>query len=121
MARILIMDDEEIVRRSIRVMLEREGHMVFEAIDGNEGMELFKDIKPDLLIIDIFMPEKDGLEIIRDVRKEDKNARILAITGGGSTGDLDFLPQAQAFGAQEILRKPFLQEELMDALNRILS
>jgi CheY-like chemotaxis protein len=121
MADILIIDDEEMVRRSLRTILEPEGHVVREAATGQEGLSTARNQAPDLLITDIFMPDKDGLEIIQELRRETSTLKILAITGGGATGGFDFLPQAKAFGAQATLQKPFLREELLEAVNLALS
>ena len=120
MADILIIDDEDIVRNSIRLTLENVGHTIRESATGKGGLYLARNQMPDLLITDIFMPEKDGLEVIRELRQEAPHLRILAISGGGRMGDSDFLPQAKAFGAQTTLRKPFLREELLDAVNLAL-
>lgn len=116
MANILIIDDEDIVRRSIRKILENEGHTVSEATSGKDGLDAVSNHPPDLLITDIFMPEKDGLEVIQELNAQNQNLKILAISGGGTTGAFDFLPQAKAFGAHAILHKPFLREELLKAI-----
>ncbi|MFT5365554.1 MAG: CheY-like chemotaxis protein [Candidatus Latescibacterota bacterium] len=121
MADILIIDDEDIVRHSIRTILEYEGHTIRESTTGAEGLSLARDQVPDLLITDIFMPEKDGLEVIQELHLATPTLKILAITGGGATGGLDFLAQAKAFGAKITLRKPFLREELLEAVGLALS
>ena len=120
MARILVIDDEDIVRKSISQMLESEGHDVRVASSGNEGVFHFKQQPPDLLITDILMPDKDGLEIIRELSSDYPLVKFLAITGGGATGNLDFLPQAKAFGAHATLRKPFLREDLLGKISEIM-
>jgi YesN/AraC family two-component response regulator len=116
MANILIIDDEDLVRRSVRKILEKEGHTIAEASSGQEGLKLVYNHPFDLLITDIFMPETDGLEVIQKLHQENPNLKILAITGGGATGGFNFLPQAKAFGAHATLHKPFLRDELIEAL-----
>lgn len=120
MALILVIDDEDIVRKSICKMLEAEGHKVHEARTGLEGISRFKQQPPDVLITDILMPDKDGLEIIRELSADCPKVKILAITGGGATGNLDFLRQAKAFGAHATLRKPFMRDELLDSLAQLM-
>lgn len=121
MADILIIDDEETVRNSVRTILEHEGHVVREAGTGQEGLSIARNQMPDLLITDIFMPEKDGLEVIQELHTETPTLNILAITGGGATGVFDFLPQAKALGARATLQKPFLRDELLEAVHLALS
>jgi len=119
-ALILVIDDEDIVRKSICKMLEAEGHEVQEAKTGLEGLSRFKQQPPDVLITDILMPDKDGLEIIRELHTAYPKVKILAITGGGAAGNLDFLPQAKAFGAHATLHKPFMRDELLNSLAQII-
>ena len=101
-------------------MLEAEGHEVHEAKTGLEGVLRFKQQPPDILITDILMPDKDGLEIIRELHIDYPKVKILAITGGGATGSLDFLPQAKAFGAHATLHKPFMRHDLIDSLAQLM-
>jgi CheY-like chemotaxis protein len=121
LAHILVVDDDEIVRRSICKMLEAEGHDVQEAKTGSEGIALFQQNTFDLLITDIFMPEKDGLEVIQELRKQTSHIKILAMTGGGTIGKLNLLPQAKAFGATATIYKPFTRDELVLTINNILN
>ena len=120
MATILIVDDEAQFRKMLRQMLERAGHEVIEAVDGNEGGRLYRQLRPSLMITDIFMPEKEGLETIMELKHEFPEARILAISGGGREGDDLFLQHARQFGANSILKKPFERHELLDAVAEIL-
>ena len=94
MARILIIDDDEQVRRYLRKILEAQGHEVVAASDGKLGIELCREEPTDLIITDIFMPEKEGLETIGELRRDYPDVKIIAISGGGRTGNLDFLPLA---------------------------
>lgn len=121
MATILIIDDEDILRRSISRMLKSEGHTITEAATGQEGFTLARTNPPDLLITDIFMPDKDGLEIIQELHQENPNLKILAMTGGGTTGEFNFLPQAKALGAHATLNKPFQFEDLLKTIETALN
>jgi CheY-like chemotaxis protein len=121
MARILIIDDEEGVRRAMRRFLELEGHHVVEAGDGRAGIQLYDDDPADLVITDLFMPEQDGLETIRALKRTYKDIRILAITGMPRGGRLDFRAHAVRLGAQQTLTKPFTREELLEAVEKLLT
>lgn len=113
--RILIIDDDMRVRESIRLVLEAQGFNVEGATDGNKGLLLHKSTPFDVAIIDMFMPQKDGIETIRDFTAQFPNLGIIAISGGGD----NFLGMAQRFGAVEALSKPFDAEDLIDAVKRI--
>lgn len=121
MAHILIIDDEEMVRNSLHVMLEHEGHSILEAENGVIGLSLAEQHHPDLIITDIFMPDKDGLEVIRELRQQQSTVKILAITGGGASGSLNLLPQASAFGAHATLHKPFTRRALLQTIQQLLA
>jgi len=120
MARILIIDDEEQMRGMLRQMLERAGYEVIDAADGKEGMKLFRREPADLIITDLLMPEKEGLETIMELRREFPGTKIIAISGGGREGILDFLPAARKLGACATLAKPFERQEMLDAVAKAL-
>ena len=101
MARILLIDDDDTVRTMLRLTLVHFGHTVIEARDGKEGLELFQDANVDLLITDIVMPEKEGLEVLMELRKKHPPVKIIAISGG------DYLHMAKLMGAAKVLAKPF--------------
>ena len=118
MARILVIEDEEDVRKIYRGMLENAGHEVFEASDGKEGLRLFRQTQPDLIIADILMPHKDGVETIRELRRDFPDVRIIAVTG--ARGSFNRLPAARYLGAQHVLSKPFTMRELHLAVTEAL-
>ncbi|MCH8809524.1 MAG: response regulator, partial [Proteobacteria bacterium] len=91
MARILIIDDEDELRSMLRQMLEQAGHEVTEAVNGAEGIRLYEQDRPDLIITDIIMPEKEGVETIIALRRADPDLPIIAISGGGRLDATDFL------------------------------
>ena len=104
----------------LRQMLAKEGFEVHEAEDGEQGLEMLRQQRVDVIITDILMPQADGLEIIRAAKRERPGVRIVAITGGGRTGELDYLAEAQEFGADSTLRKPFGKQALLDTVSRLI-
>lgn len=121
MARIVLIDDDEDVRRTLVRMLEVAGHEVHEATDGDSGLELCTRVDPQLVITDILMPEKEGIETIMTLKRDHPALKIIAISGGGrSGGGMDFLDMARSLGADEVLQKPFRRAELLDLMNRLL-
>jgi DNA-binding response OmpR family regulator len=121
MAKILVLDDEPSILIMIKKMLERAGHEVDTALNGKEGLEKFKKNKPDLLITDIIMPEKEGLETIFELRKKYPELKIIAISGGGRIGPNGYLPGAKLFGADMVFQKPLDQKEFMDAVSLLVN
>lgn len=121
MARILIVDDEELVRLTIRQFLERAGHEVTEAGNGNEGLRQVEAVRPDLVISDIIMPDREGIETIHKIRQDHPGIKIIAISGGGRIGTTDFLEIAAKVGADRTLAKPFTRDTLLQAVNDCLT
>jgi CheY-like chemotaxis protein len=121
MARLLIIDDEKLARITLRKILESAGHEITEASNGTEGVAMYRAHPADLVITDIIMPDKEGIETIIELRRDFPNARIIAISGGGRTRNLDFLKLAEQYGAKRILAKPFSQQELLGAVNAVLA
>jgi len=119
MASILVIEDDEIVRGVLREMLEADGYEVMEASDGNEGIKLYNDKPADLVIMDIFMPTKEGLETISELTKNFRDVKIIAISGGGNYR-LDALEWAKMLGATETLKKPFYRKDLLRTVDRVL-
>lgn len=120
MQSILVIDDEEPMRIFLRRALEKAGYWVTEARNGREGLIRLKEISPDLVITDILMDEKDGLEIILELRRMRRAVKVIAISGGGFSGALNFLDAAQLLGATT-LPKPFSRAALLAAVQRELS
>jgi len=120
-ARILIIDDDPQIRRVIMRIL-RDSYEVFEASDGESGLMFFMDHKIDLVITDVIMPNKDGLELITELGELDPPPKILAISGGGIAFGLEqSLFAAKAFGALSVLAKPFAPDELREGVEDLLS
>ena len=120
MPHILVIDDERPVRAVLRQMLEKEGYEVEEAPDGAVGIKLLHAQLYDLLITDLFMPEKEGIETMIAVRRHFPQVKIIAMSGGGRAGALDLLPMAESFGALRTLAKPFERQELLAAVRAVL-
>src|SRR5664280_1948070 len=120
MAKILVLDDEPSILLMIKKMLEKAGHEVDTALNGKEGMLLFDKNKPDLVISDIIMPEKEGLETIFELRRMYPDLKIIAISGGGRIGPDGYLPGAKLLGANMIFQKPLDQKEFVNAVAQLL-
>ena len=121
MARILIIDDDRMVRDTLKVILTTAGHKVALATDGKDGLKIFAEFQPNLIITDILMPEKEGVETIQDLRHLAPNLPIIAISGGGRVGNMSFLKVAQQFGADRTFAKPFEPEEILSAVTELLT
>ncbi len=118
MPRVLVIDDDSLMRDLIRIYLEQEGFEVVEAGDGQDGLSRYRQKPADVVIVDIFMPRKDGIETIMDLRDLDPKARILAISGGGELAGMEYLTYARSLGADNILPKPFKRDELLAAVRK---
>ncbi len=121
MARILVIDDEDELRSMLRQMLEHAGHEVAEAVNGAAGIEIYERDAPDLIITDIIMPEKEGVETIIALRRADPALPIIAISGGGRLDATDFLTMAKKLGARRTLTKPFRRDQLLEAVGECLA
>jgi DNA-binding response OmpR family regulator len=117
---ILLIDDDSALREVLGMMLHQAGYAVIPAANGKEGVRLYRERRPDLIITDLIMPEKEGLETIFEVQTEFPKAKIIAMSGGGQLGSTTYLDIASQMGAQKILRKPFSIEELLTAIRDLL-
>lgn len=111
MPSILIVDDDETVRDLLVLTLGRLGHTVLQAANGNEAMALFRQHRPDMVITDMVMPDRDGIETIMDLRRDGSTVPIIAISGNSLLTGL-YLKTAQQLGALQVLSKPFTLEQL---------
>lgn len=122
MPSVLVVDDEDQVRQLIRETLEQAGLEVQEARNGKEGLERYRAKPTDLVIMDILMPDQDGLESIMTLRREFPACRVIAITGGSDMiGILNFLDVAKMLGARRTLQKPFEMKTLLEAVTAELN
>jgi len=120
MQKILIIDDESHILLMLKKMLGRAGYEIELAGNGKEGLDIFKRSQPDLVITDIIMPEKEGLETIREMRKTKKDLKIIAMSGGGKVSADSYLDIARIFGANKIIAKPFTKVEMVSAVIELL-
>ena len=120
MFRVLIIDDDLETRLMLRETLEGAGYEVEEAENGTEGLNLYRRRPIQLIITDVFRPEKGGLEVIMELRRETRMLPIIAMLGGGQLRSKEALPSAHEPGASEILSKPFTREEILRAVESAL-
>ena len=120
MANILVIDDDAAILDMLCQTLEREGYGVVTAFNGKEGMKIYREKPTDLIITDIIMPEKEGVETIRELTKEFPNIKIIALSGGGRIGAEDYLHIAKMLGAQRTLTKPIERKELLKMISEFL-
>jgi DNA-binding response OmpR family regulator len=118
--RILLIDDDDLLRETISGLLEASGYDVDSAEDGAEGLRMFEAREYGLIITDIMMPDRDGIEIIRAIHDEGDPPKIVAISGGGIFDSLSYLQMAKEFGADIVLEKPFRAQQLLDAVGGLL-
>jgi len=118
MARILVIDDESDIRKFLEEILKSAGHEVILAADGREGMERHRTSPADLVITDLFMPNQEGLETIREFRTRFPEVAIIAMSGRAAA--VTMLSVAQKFGAVGVLHKPFAADELIAAVAKAL-
>ena len=120
MATILLVEDDEQLRKWLRQLLENKGHDVLEAEDGNKALAHLNLERPDLIVLDIYLPDKDGLETMLDLRKGGQTVKVLAISGKFNAGyGTDAL--AMIFGACETLAKPFTAAVFLERVERLLT
>lgn len=118
--KILIIDDDVAINKVLKKVLEMEGHEVINTYDGIEGIPVLeKDPSIDLVITDIVMPEKEGIETIMEIRKKNRDVKIIAISGGGRLKPDSYLVLAEKLGADAVLKKPFDGDELLQTIEKI--
>jgi YesN/AraC family two-component response regulator len=120
MASILIIDDDSQILEMLRQILERERYHVTEASNGKEGLRRYRENPADLIITDIIMPEKEGIEIIIELKRDYPYVKIIAISGGCRIDPEQYLDMAKKLGAQRTFAKPVERKDLLDAVRNIL-
>jgi DNA-binding response OmpR family regulator len=121
MGSILVIDDDRAMRSTVRKILEREGHEVREATDGEDGLRVFRARPADVVVTDLIMPGKEGIETLLELREEAPEVRILVISGGGTVLADTTLDDAEALGADASLPKPFTVDQLRNAVAALLA
>jgi DNA-binding response OmpR family regulator len=118
--RILVVEDDPSIGRVLRIVLRQAGYQVIEARDGHEAMRLWRDQRADLVITDLHMPNKNGLEVIMELRALSPSVPIVAMTGGGRSKDIELLGDARLLGAVRTVAKPFGLEEMLAVVQQEL-
>jgi DNA-binding NtrC family response regulator len=119
-ANILIADDEEMIRYPLRIALEKKDHSVSEASNGNEVMSVLSEKQIDLLILDLMMPEKDGLEALMDIQQKYPDLKVIVMTGAVDTTQPTFANLVDEFKIKYIMNKPFDAKQLFRAVRNVL-
>ncbi len=119
--RILVIDDDEQMRIMLRNVIEWIGYDVLEAENGRQGMRTLRSNEVDMVITDLIMPDQEGLETIKMIKKQYGDLKIIAISGGGRIGPDAYLPAALELGADRIFSKPFDIKKLVDAIEELFA
>ena len=117
--RVLVIDDNPDMRRTMQALLESEGFAVSVAADGEEALRLQRERPAAVVITDIFMPGKEGIETIFELRKQFPQTKIIVMSGGSRATGMDYFDVARELGAVKALKKPFAPEELIDAVREL--
>jgi CheY-like chemotaxis protein len=120
MVRILVVDDNTSMREAVCEMLQQAGYETISVENGRFATQIHRNDPIDIIVTDLFMPETDGLEIIYQFRHEYPDVKIIAVSGGGSRGQVELLTVAKKMGAQRTLMKPFSWEDLLAAVQELL-
>lgn len=121
MAKILIIDDDAQVREMVALVLTRAGHEVTQAQDGDAGLKLARATSFKVVVTDIVMPNKEGLETIVELRREAPEVKIVAISGGGRIAPSDYLSIAKRLGADRVFAKPVERKALLEAVAELVT
>jgi DNA-binding response OmpR family regulator len=117
---VLIIEDDPIMLRNLAQWFQQAGCKVMVAHDGIEGLEQFNKLRPNAVVTDIIMPNREGVETLMAIKVQAPEVKILAISGGGRLGSTDLLAMARTLGADAVLAKPFRSTDVVDAVTRML-
>lgn len=120
MEKILVIDDDKVIRVILRQLFEHAGYEVCVASDGQEGIEMYTSESPDLVVTDLIMPEKEGIEVIKEMIKSDPAVKIIAISGGGVGKAQVYLGLARSFGAAHVFEKPLNVQQMLETVDQML-
>jgi CheY-like chemotaxis protein len=127
-ARILVIDDDDLVRSTVEAMLQTVGHEVVLAGNGDQGLRQLEAGPVDLIITDVFMPQKEGIETLREMRRRGIKTAVIVMTGGPSVrldthrrADVNYLQMAKTFGANATIQKPFSRQQLLAVVDEWLA
>ncbi len=116
-SKILIIDDESDIRELFKYLLEEEGHIVITAVDGTEGIKINNESDPDIIILDLKMPNMSGIETLQNIRKTDSDVTVIVLTGYGSA---DTVREAAELNVYEYISKPFVNEVIISVIKEAL-
>ena len=119
MKTILVLDDNEDIRRLLTLMLSVEGYNVHDASEAEIAFEIIRNTNIDLIITDLIMPDKDGLEVVIELRRDFPEIKIIAVSAGGRIGASTYLDMAEKLGAHRVFNKPFNQTEIVKAVREL--
>lgn len=119
--RILVADDDPGICRTLQIGLTKAGYEVTEARDGEEATKLWRDPGADLVIVDIYMPKKGGLQVIRDLQAHSPSIPVIAMTNGGRSGNLNPLSYSEVLGAVRTIAKPFTLQDMLAVVKEALT
>ncbi len=119
MSKILLVDDDDLIQITFQDVLESRGHCVTVANNGSDALRKLSDAAPEILITDLIMPDKDGIELILEVKQLHPNIKIVAISGGGRMQKTELLTTAQKLGADFCLKKPISPKELLAIIDQL--
>lgn len=120
MVDVVLVDDDELVRTTVKQILEKDGHQVRVAPNGDKALQLVADRQPALVITDVIMPEREGIETLLALKKKSPDLKIIVMSGGGRIGQVDYLKVASDLGADATLTKPFTAAQLRELLANLL-
>jgi DNA-binding NtrC family response regulator len=120
-ASILVVDDEEDVRDVLQGILESADYRVTTAADGNEASKLLAAEKFSIVLTDLLMPDRDGIEVVGELRKKYPSTPVIVMSGGGRMRHVEYLKMAKTFGAHAVLEKPFKSEQLLTTIATLLA
>jgi YesN/AraC family two-component response regulator len=122
MARILVVEDEELMRDMLAELFKDQGHNTATASNGIEALKAIEEDNFDLIVTDIVMPEKDGLSVILQTKRDNKNIKVIAISGGDKTfSGKSYLKIARNIGVERTIDKPFKREKVLQAVEEVLA
>ncbi|MFH2058374.1 MAG: response regulator [Pseudomonadota bacterium] len=120
MEKILVIDDEPVIRIMLKQLFEQSGYAVCEACDGKQGIALFRKENPDLVITDLIMPDEEGLGLMKKIKQITPDAKIIAISGGGIGSAHVYLSLAKKMGADHVFEKPFDARQMLATVQGML-
>ncbi len=117
MSKVLVIDDAAFIRMRVEKFLERQGFEIFLAEDGKSGLELFKKEKPDVVLLDVTMPDMDGIEVLKQIKEVDKDAKVIMLT---NVDQQETIMETVKLGAKGFMKKPFDEDKLLDKITKLI-